>query len=157
MQKGAPRTGRLWLMGLSSLRQVIAEAGPEHVLDTLGRNVARGEKLVVPDEALRVAVLDTLTKAAFRSLVKVVPVADGAFLNVAGLAGAAGVRGGEGGCGGQRLCAAAGEGFAKAVAFDFAGAGGGEGLVNVVAAVVGVDVQTRRGVQFKCAEGREGM
>ena len=73
----------------SSLRQVVAEAGPDHVVDALGRDVAGGQSQVIPDEALGVAVLNALAQAAFGALVEVIPVADGALLDVAGLAGAA--------------------------------------------------------------------
>src|ERR1700678_554215 len=82
------------------LRQVVAEARPDHVLDALGRNIAGGEKNVVPNEAFGVAVLDALTQTAVRSAIEVVPVADGCFLHVAGLAGAAGIRRRESGCSG---------------------------------------------------------
>ena len=140
-----------------SLRQVVTEAGPEHVLDALGRDVAGGQSQVIPDEALGVAVLDALAQAAFGALVEVIPVADGAFLNVPGLSSAARVGGGE--CGGRRqqFGAAAGKGFAETVTVVLSGGIDVDRFADVVAAVVGVDVEARRSVVFESSERGESV
>src|SRR5579859_5571518 len=83
----APRLGALMRCGSPALGQVVAERGEHHVVVRVGsRPNAR------PELTIEVGVLDALAQTALRSLVEVIPVAQGAFLNVAGIRGAVGRR-----------------------------------------------------------------
>src|ERR1035441_2524298 len=67
----------------SCLRQVVAERGPEHIVDTFGSNSrSAGAR---PSLTHRIAILNALAQATAIALVNVVPVAACHFLYVAGL------------------------------------------------------------------------
>ena len=91
-KKGHPgRVPSRWLGGCC-LRQVIAEAGPEHIVYALGADAVgavTGNRRARPALAQSVSVLHAQAHAAIVALVEVVPVADGGFLDVFGLGAAA--------------------------------------------------------------------
>ena len=91
-KKGAPGLGAPWIDG-GSLRQVIAEGSPEHVVYAFGADAAidagTGNRCARPALTEGVSVLHAQPHAAIIALVEVVPVADCGFLDVFGLGAAA--------------------------------------------------------------------
>ena len=90
--KRAPGKGALQLVGDCVLRQVIAEAGPEHVVYAFGADAVgavAGNRRARPALAQGVSVLHAQAQAAIVAPVEVVPVAGGDFLDVFGLGAAA--------------------------------------------------------------------
>ena len=89
-KKGQPIWAALCVLSLMvRLRQVVAEGGPEHVVDALCLDATYAR----PAKPLSVAVLDALAETAVFAAVDVIPVATGELLHVPCLvsAGAAGV------------------------------------------------------------------
>src|SRR5271155_1587027 len=91
-KKGHP--GRVPSSGLGGcrLRQVIAEAGEEHVVYAFGADAVgavAGNRQARPALAQGVSVLQTQAQAAIVTPVEVVPFAGGDFLDVFGLGAAA--------------------------------------------------------------------
>src|SRR5664279_3628216 len=155
----------------SGLWEVVAERCPDHVLDALAVVVSGTcDRSTGPSFTNGIAVLQALAESALWSLVEVIPVAEGGFLNVAGVEAAT-----TGGvvAGGSALiaarcfcCAGGGAGQFGAVALSCGlgsyrpGVGGcvvsgygGKSHVSctsrVVAAVVGIDGDAGGWVELK--------
>src|SRR5271165_2602076 len=80
------------MVGACFLRHVVAEAGPEHIVDAFSADAVGadgGNRQARPALAQGVSVLHAQAHAAIVALVEVVPVADGGFLDVFGLGAAA--------------------------------------------------------------------
>src|SRR5579864_9358568 len=71
------------------LRQVIAERGPNHVVNGLGLNATRAG----PGISAEVGVLNAPAEAAMGALVDLVPEAEGSFVDEARIAGASSAAG----------------------------------------------------------------
>ena len=83
------RTAPFGFWKARNLGQVVAEGGPEHVVDSLCLDATYAG----PAESLSVAVLDALAETAVFTAVDVIPVANGTLLHISRLvsAGAAGI------------------------------------------------------------------
>src|SRR5208282_3299882 len=168
-----------WIEG-RRLRQVVAERGEEHVVVAVRAAagvLGGGAAVAGPDIAADVFIRDALAQTALGTVVDVVPVAAYELLHVLGVATAvcrSGLvaRAAAIGTGKLSLGQAAGhgrsvgDGGAEARAADtVAGIGVAAGVgaaddkvtIDVVAAIVEVDVQARRGIRFHRAERGEGL
>src|SRR5207302_9324336 len=82
-ERGTPRRRKS-----ASSRQVVAERGPDHVVDGLGRDVDRAVVAARPAILLEVGVGQSPANAALRTLIDAMPESNRSFLNEADVAGA---------------------------------------------------------------------